>query len=181
MVQENADRAIIQALSGLCRSRPDLSILPLPMCTNFIGDDDRWYYRGLFERCPDVSRHVDFSLLGRELTPLEYLRRFEGADAVLSMRFHALVFALQCEVPVVALDYTLGRGKVAALAEQSGIACENFAQIDPDRLQSKLVAALSGARLNTAEPSANFDTVFQQSLRSLLRRSPEPDAQAVNV
>lgn len=177
-MQDSADVAILQALSGLCREQPALSILPLPMCTNFIGDDDRWYYRSLIQRSPEVAQRVDWSLIGRELTPIDYLRRFESADAVLSMRFHALVFALQCEVPVVALDYTLGKGKVAALAQRRGIACQNLAHIDADLLQSDLAKALGNSHSNAETSEENFDSIFQQSLRNLLSRVGERKPQS---
>ena len=111
------DAAILAALEGVVRRLPNVRIRPVPMCVNHYGDDDRWYYRDLFNGRTDIEARLDWSLLSWELSSDTYLAAFAGADAVLAMRFHALVFGLGCSVPTVAIDYTMGRGKLSALAE----------------------------------------------------------------
>jgi hypothetical protein len=99
------------------------------MCTNHFGDDDRWFYRRLFRGIEQLQGKLDFSLLNAELSPKKYCEAFRGAHAALTMRFHSVVFALGLNVPTVAIDYTLGKGKVQALAERFGLAYQSLDKI----------------------------------------------------
>ena len=49
-VMRRTDEAILAALRRVLDVFPNLEILPVPMCTNHFGDDDRWSYRQLFQR-----------------------------------------------------------------------------------------------------------------------------------
>lgn len=126
------EQAVLQALEALAEQHPDLVIRPLPMCTNHYGGDDRWFYRRLFRGNARLTDRLDSSLLGAELTPVEYCEAFGTAHVALAMRFHSLVFALALDVPAVAIDYTLGRGKVHALAERFAVPCQSLAELDDD-------------------------------------------------
>ncbi len=112
------ENSVIAALEALVKKHSDLVIRPLPMCTNHFGDDDRWFYRRLFRGNSTLAPHLDLSLLGRELSPIEYCVAFRSSHVALTMRFHSLVFALGLDVPALAIDYTLGAGKLSALAER---------------------------------------------------------------
>src|SRR5262249_6107608 len=62
-------------------------------------------------------------------------------DAVISMRFHATIFALSQGCPAIGVDYQLGqRGKVAALLEDFGQSqnCGRIDQITSDWLYERL-------------------------------------------
>src|SRR5690606_35157918 len=95
--------AVIDALERLTVLHPDLTIRPLPMCTNHFGDDDRWFYRRLFRGNSRLSERLDLSLLEAELPPLAYCEAFRSAHAALTMRFHSVVFALGLATPTVAI------------------------------------------------------------------------------
>jgi sulfatase maturation enzyme AslB (radical SAM superfamily)/polysaccharide pyruvyl transferase WcaK-like protein len=120
-VRDRFEAAVVASLEGIAAQRSDVLILPLPMCTNHFGNDDRWFYRRLLRKANIPSRALNLSLLGRQLPALEYCRAFASAHAVVAMRFHSLVFSIGLGVPVVALDYTLGKGKVHSLAKKNNI------------------------------------------------------------
>ena len=135
------------------------------MCTNHFGGDDRWFYRRLFRHNDRVRGACDYSLLGAEPTPRETLDAFRGASAALTMRFHALVFALGCGVPAVVIDYTLGRGKVKALAEKHRTPFTPLDELDPIVLADQLHHAL-GKPVESELRGATFSTHLQQALHS---------------
>ena len=136
------ERAVVGALEALCDRFPRLRILPLPMCTNAVGGDDRWFYRRLFRDRGLIHDHLDTSCLGAELTPDEAVRYFHSAAAALTMRFHALVFALSAGLPTVTVDYTLGGGKVQALANQYDVPHQSLDKINESFLVEELSKCL---------------------------------------
>lgn len=158
------DEAIVTALEGIVRRIPEIRILPIPMCVNHHGDDDRWYYRDLFRGRAELLKRLDSSLLGRELPSDAYLAAYACADAVLAMRFHALVFAIACGVPCVAIDYTMGKGKVASLANSMTVQQHRPGRIDPDRLIEELSICLTGQLPRSLPPRPKFPEVFAEGL-----------------
>ncbi|WP_084197594.1 polysaccharide pyruvyl transferase family protein [Solimonas soli] len=164
--------AILDALERLLATHNDLTVVPLPMCTNHFGSDDRWYYRRLLRQRPHLRSRMDLSLLGPELTPLDYARVFAGADAVLAMRYHSLVFALGLQVPAVAIDYTLGKGKVQALAASADVAFRSFLDVSADFLVDAL-GPLLAARQRRAAPDLKLESVLDTNIASLLPVSAE--------
>lgn len=136
------EQAVIGALETLVQRFPRLKILPFPMCTNAVGGDDRWFYRRLFRDHALLERHLDLSCLGAELTPDQAVSYFHSASAALTMRFHALVFALSAGLPTVTVDYTLGGGKVQALAAQYGVSHQSLDLIDEAFLVEELTTCL---------------------------------------
>ncbi|MEA3002270.1 MAG: hypothetical protein QOH81_1058 [Sphingomonadales bacterium] len=144
------EAAILAALDALVGRQPDLKIVPVPMYTNAFGHDDRFFYRDLFERAsPDVRRRLDFGFAGLERTPSSYTAAFRSADVALTMRYHALVFALGLGVPAVAIDYTFG-GKVAALAAEHEVEAFPIAEIDADALSLALLDRIGRPQVRTA-------------------------------
>lgn len=158
------ESAILDALRQLTAGDPDLTILPLPMCTNHFGGDDRWFYRRLFDDAK-LSAQIDRSMLYRELAPEDYIAAFRGADAALCMRFHSFVFALALDVPAVAIDYTLGRGKVAALAERFRVPSVSLDAIDADTLTDLLRSQLE----MPVTHATGFKPIFASELKTYLQ------------
>lgn len=160
---------VIKALEQLASRNPQLVIRPLPMCTNHFGDDDRWFYRKLFRGKPELAPVLDLSLLGGELLPTAYCEAFVGADAVIAMRFHSLVFALGLGVPAVAIDYTLGKGKVQALAERFGVPYQSLAELEAGFLLEGVEARLRNA-VRPPVVNPGFPAAIKERLPGLLVR-----------
>ena len=118
LLKSRFEGEVIKALEQLVEKYPNLKIIPFPMCTNHIGNDDRWFYRRLFRNANKIHDSLDLTYLRAEISPVEAVNVFKSASIALTMRFHSLVFALSSCVPTVAIDYTLGRGKVKSLAEK---------------------------------------------------------------
>lgn len=164
VAKQRYEQAVIKALETLAEQHSGLVIRPLPMCTNHFGDDDRWFYRRLFSDNVKLKTRLDLSLLGAELPPIDYCEAFRSAHVALTMRFHSLVFALGLEVPTVAIDYTLGKGKVHALAERFGVPYQNLAELDADFIIREINLLLSDPT-----PQANkFEPVFTNALLQAL-------------
>ena len=121
IVKSQFEEELIAALRILVKQNPALEIIPFPMCTNHLGGDDRWFYQKLFRNCSDLAHALNTDYLNAELSPGASINVFASASAALTMRFHSLVFAIATNLPVLSLDYTLGKGKVAALAEKHQI------------------------------------------------------------
>jgi polysaccharide pyruvyl transferase WcaK-like protein/sulfatase maturation enzyme AslB (radical SAM superfamily) len=166
--QARTDAAILEALEGIIRRLPDLRIQPVPMCVNHYGDDDRWYYRNLFHGRTEIVSRLDWSLLGRELPSDKYLAAFASADAVLAMRFHALVFGIGCGIPTVAIDYTMGKGKLFALATAAEVPHHRVGEVDPKRLEEELFARLTGRCQAVTPLQPRFPDVFATGLARIL-------------
>ena len=79
-----------------------------------------------------------------ELAPAAYAAAFRSADVALTMRFHALVFALGLKVPAVAIDYSFAGGKVASLARLHGVDA-----FPVDALESASLCRAVTAQLNS--------------------------------
>ncbi len=137
-LKENYEQSVVKALEKLVEQNPNWVIKPLPMCTNHFGNDDRWFYRRIFRGNKSLKPFLDYSLLGRELQPSEYVDSFLAADVLLGMRFHSVVFGLGLGLKTVAIDYTMGKGKVKALSERFGVQSLSMEELSPDRIHSVL-------------------------------------------
>ena len=160
---------VISALNTLAQRHSSLIIRPLPMCTNHFGDDDRWFYRRLFRGHAELAQRLDLSLLGREMSPVFYAAEFKKADVALTMRFHALVFALGLELPAVAIDYTLGKGKVRALAERFGVPFRSLLDLKADFIVSQVETLLAHPMPQAAGFEPAFTRQLAQRLPGLMR------------
>jgi polysaccharide pyruvyl transferase WcaK-like protein len=165
--KQTYESAVLEALSRLVAQHPKLVIRPLPMCTNHFGDDDRWFYRRLFRGNALLTPHLDLSLLGAELAPLAYCEAFTQATAALTMRFHSVVFALGLEVPTVAIDYTLGQGKVHALAERFGVPHRSLAELDADFIFQEVSRLLEAPLPQAPGLIPSFPQAIQNALPAL--------------
>lgn len=165
--KQRYEAAVLDALGQLVEQHPGLIIRPLPMCTNHFGDDDRWYYRRLFRGQGKIAAHLDLSLLGAELAPIDYCNAFKQATVALTMRFHSVVFALGLEVPTVAIDYTLGQGKVHALAERFGVPYRSLSELDAAFIVREVAQLLETPRPQAPGFEPSFTSVMQAVLPTL--------------
>jgi len=172
------EHVVVDALERLVALYPGLMIRPLPMCTNHFGDDDRWFYRRLFRGSARLQQRLDLSMLGAELPPLTYCEAFRSAHVALTMRFHSVVFALGLGTPTVAIDYTLGRGKVHALAERFGIPYQSLSVLDADFIVNEIDGLLKKSRAQAEGFESEFSAAMQNALHDLLPVASE-ERQAV--
>ena len=142
-VKENYETAINDALSMLVTNFHDLKIIPVPMCTNHFGSDDRWFYRKLFRLNDHICNNLDYSFLGREFAPDEYCKLFQQSHALLGMRFHSLVFGCAYGLNSVAIDYTLGKGKVKALSDKFNLPVIDMKEVNSNDIVNYVSHALS--------------------------------------
>ena len=168
-IKTRAERAIVAALGLLVTEMPGLKLIPLPMCTNHYGGDDRFFYLDLFKGHPVLWEKLDMSMMGKELSPGEYLEKFRSASAALTMRFHSLVFARATGLPSVAIDYTLGKGKVTSLARDSGIPCQSFDALTPEFLAAELRSALLGGNKPNPVDAPAFPAALANGLAATLK------------
>jgi polysaccharide pyruvyl transferase WcaK-like protein/MoaA/NifB/PqqE/SkfB family radical SAM enzyme len=179
-IKRSFEAGVISFLHTVVQAQGEVRILPLPMCTNHFGDDDRWFYRALFRAHPELHKHMDLSYLERELAPQAYVQAFKSADFALTMRYHSLVFALGLGVPCLALDYTMGKGKVDALAKSADVPVYPLDGFDPARAAEVVLPFLKrpGQRKPGKPPS--FPQVLTQAIQSHLHASHEhPERQYV--
>lgn len=171
-IKSNFELEIVKTLQILCRQYSSLKIIPFPMCTNHLGDDDRWFYRKLFRLAPEIKENLDLTYLGKEISPLEALQVYQNSTLALTMRFHALVFALGVNLPVIAIDYTLGKGKVKSLAEKYGceaISLERVQSVNlSNSLSSLLINNISARKDNNLLDNLRFTTTVNKSLTSMM-------------
>lgn len=177
-LKQNYEAVIVDVVQGLMSKHPDLTVRPLPMCTNHFGSDDRWFYRRLFRELAATGVNLDYSLLGPEQSPLHYVSAFQEADTVLAMRFHSLVFGTALGANCVAIDYTMGRGKVRSLAEKHNVPMLGMRELESGRLSRMLSQALEAER----HPNLDYDLLrFENLLDTALRASTEQDSRPAEV
>lgn len=159
------DKRMVMALADLLRQHPDLVIAPVPMCTNSYGGDDRFYHLQTLCQEPHVRQALDMSLMGRELTPEQYVKEFRRASFALTMRFHSLVFAVATSTPCLAIDYTVGKGKVGALATHLGVPQFSIADVNWGGVKDAVTSALSSHTRVTSTPLVcSFSAAVNQAL-----------------
>lgn len=164
LAKEKFESEVIKTLETLVDLHPNLRIRPLPMCTNHFGDDDRWFYQRLFRGNKKLQNKLDYTLLNQELSPWEYCVAFKEARCALTMRFHALVFALGLEVPAVAIDYTLGKGKVKSLAEKHNIPHQSLDHIDTKFLLNSINEIWAAPKAQAQNLTLIFPEILKKSL-----------------
>lgn len=172
-IKEKFESELLIALRNFCNQYSNLKIIPFPMCTNHIGGDDRWFYRRLFRNESEIKNHLDLTYLGKEITPIEALKVYQSSSIALTMRFHALVFALGCQLPTIAIDYTLGKGKVKSLSEKSGIQAISLDLIKGETLYNLLsdLYTLNHPKKNnyySLMDSLHFIPTLENSLKSMI-------------
>lgn len=168
-IKDNFEKEVVLALEQLLNQYPNLKIIPFPMCTNHIGNDDRWFYRRLFRNSKNIHKALDFAYLGRELSPLEAIDCYKSANIALTMRFHSLVCALSTGVPAVAIDYTLGRGKVKSLAVEYHVPHRSLDLVNAEFLVSCLSQLIEENTDNYHLPSSKRKLHFNDDVADFIR------------
>lgn len=143
------EREVVATLNLFVDQNPDLQIVPFPMSTNHIGQDDRWFYYRLFRNEPNLLKTIDKSYLRSEVSPLRAINVFRSVSVSLTMRFHSLLFSLATGTPTVSIDYTLGHGKVKFLAERYQVPQVSLDVVTKENLFPLLSNALVGKHSNT--------------------------------
>lgn len=166
------ESAVVTALERVVTHYPDVKIVPFPMCTNHIGNDDRWFYRRLFRGNNHLSPFLDLSCLGKEVSPIDAIQIFRQSSVALTMRFHSLVFALSTGLPTVSIDYTLGRGKVDALAKHYNVPTISLEVISADSVYSAIINLLensedSSKKLHRRQLDNKFPAAVKGFMQSL--------------
>jgi polysaccharide pyruvyl transferase WcaK-like protein len=131
-VKAEFEARLLQLLREVIRRVPDVTLVPFAMCSHHIGGDDRWFYRRLLRAAPDLLANTETAHLTRQSSPREACSLFAGSDATLCMRFHATMLSAEMGKPLLALDYTGGRGKVAALSKALGFEAMGLEQLEVD-------------------------------------------------
>lgn len=102
----------------------------LPMHALDLGGDDRLFNRQIAKAFTDPGKaRVERGYL----TLNELLESIADADAAVAMRYHGHLFCMALGVPVLSIDYTGERGKVAALIERIGYGqwSQRWQELDP--------------------------------------------------
>lgn len=165
-IGSNFEKSIVDALERLISLDQGWRIKPLPMCTNHFGSDDRWFYRRLFRGNVKLKPYLDYSLLYEELAPAQYVESFKSADVLLGMRFHSVVFGLGLGLKTVAIDYTMGSGKVKALSDRFGIISISMHELSSAVILDSITKANRGSIAQASNVCENviLEDVLRDSL-----------------
>jgi polysaccharide pyruvyl transferase WcaK-like protein len=150
--EAEADRflqALAGALNRLMEERP-LTLVGIVMHTGRPEDDDHAVYERLRTR---LERPDRLQVGPGRHSVAQVVRTLEECAAALTVRFHAMVFAVAAGVPFLAIDYARPSGKVSAVAAHAGRAEAVIAwdDLEPDRLAARLRVLLDGVG-TTADP-----------------------------
>lgn len=104
-----------------------VTVTLIPMNTFYVGDDDRDLLESLAEGFGKKVR-----VLEGTGSPDAVANEIANQDLFIGMRFHSVVFAAVLGVPVIAIDYTLGKGKISGFMDMIN---SNDQIIDIDELK----------------------------------------------
>lgn len=168
VVIEQFENEFIHAMEEIVKIAPNVLIVPYPMCSNHFGDDDRWYYRKLFRSQNKLAGHLDYNYLSKEVDPEQAFALYQQCDFIISMRFHSLVFALSSGNSVIAIDYTLGRGKVASLAEKFSVPYVSYKGFKSEFIVEEFKKVFKLDQKNRGNTYSNYTLTFENCMRSAL-------------
>lgn len=121
--------------------RHDVSLEGIVMHTGHSDSDDHVLYERLRAKLRHAHRlHVRPGVH----SPADVVAAMQSARAALTVRFHALIFAVATETPVVAIDYARPQGKVSAAAADIGREADVIAW---DALEERLLTVRLEAAL----------------------------------
>lgn len=167
-ISNRYEESILSALTLLSNTHNDLVFKFLPMCTNHFGDDDRFFYRKILRKRPELAAIVDTSLLDEELTPDQYISEFNRANIVIAMRFHSLVFSTALGIPTICIDYTLKKGKTYDLCETSKTPYQSIDELTDDFIVAEVNKILRNEVSVYPETEDTFSQCFSNELRKVL-------------
>lgn len=166
-IRVHCEKQIAGAIEALIAQHPQLTILPIPFCTHHAGGDDNFHLYNFISRSEAIRSRTDFSLLGGDSLPATYLKGMERCAAMLTMRFHSLVFSSSLGIPSVAIDYTLGNGKIASLSADLGVQAFSMVGIEQEALRQALTKALIAERGSRSAAVGRFEEFFVAALRDI--------------
>lgn len=166
--KQSFDADMVAAVERFAQRHPEVTIMPIPMCTNSYGGDDRFYYIDTLQRSAALAGRLDTSLLGREPKPADYIHEFRRARLAVTMRFHSLVFAIASGTPAIAVDYTLGKGKVDSLARKMNVPSFGLSSIDWPAFDTALDASWRASATGQTAQAPAPATAFESALRRML-------------
>ncbi len=172
-IVNEAEDAIIFSLEKISEKYPELKIVPFPMCTNHHGGDDRWYLKNLLKKAdvkPALKSRIDEQFLYAEVNPLKACEVFSKASIVLGMRFHSIIFAYECGVPTIAIDYSEKNGKIFCFSEKHGIPRIRYQELDERNLLEKLNEAVEKPIADTPKQDLEFDKAMNSIFSSEITR-----------
>lgn len=153
------------ALDRLVSSH-DVSLVGIVMHTGHPASDDHEVLAALRRKLRDPARLTVQA--GTHRIP-DVVRTLRAAGCALTVRFHAMVFALATETPFVAIDYARPTGKVSASAALVGRAADvvTWDEVTAEALYDRLVRAM-GASAPSAPDLAWATRARLASLRDAL-------------
>jgi polysaccharide pyruvyl transferase WcaK-like protein/sulfatase maturation enzyme AslB (radical SAM superfamily) len=173
-IKSRLEASVLEGVELLASNLPELQLVPIPFCTHHAGGDDRIVYWRLARNSSIFRERMDDRFMGRERSPADSLAAISEADALLSMRFHSLVFADAIGLPCVALDYTLGKGKNHALSSRIGCPTFPIDAVSGRGLADAMSTAIASPRRNPA--ASSFRETFADALSSVLSGTGSPCA-----
>ncbi len=133
---------LAEALDAVADQR-ELRFVGIVMHTGMAESDDHEVYRLLRAKL----RHSDLlDVAPGEHSVQQVIDTLQASRAALTVRFHAMIFALATETPFVAVDYARPEGKVSAVADDVGRSDSVLAwdEVSREALVAKLLAAFDG-------------------------------------
>ena len=82
------------------------------------------------------------------------------------MRYHSLVFSISLGVPAVSIDYTLGRGKVKALADKYNVPQMSLKKTDSKFLVEQLSDILEFKRFENGHIREQLNLKFKGAMKT---------------
>jgi polysaccharide pyruvyl transferase WcaK-like protein len=141
----------------------DVQFAGIVMHEGFSDSDDAALYEQLRAKLSRPSRlHV-----AKSQRVSDVVRTLQESRGALTVRFHAMIFALATDTPFVAVDYARPEGKVSAAADDIGRLAHVIAwdALNADDLTKRLSAML------TAEAPAGLDVRAKSDARRAVLRS----------
>jgi len=127
------------ALDTISEQR-DLQFVGVVMHTGRADSDDHEVYRRLQQQMRHSER---LTVAPGEHSVHQVVHTLQESRAALTVRFHAMIFALGTETPFVAVDYARPNGKVTAVADDIGRGADvlSWDTLSAELLVTKLLAA----------------------------------------
>ena len=151
---ENQVQAIgercIAAVAAMINGNPQYDFVFLPFNSDQLGQSDLNVAYSLRAR---AGTHANFYIWESEPSIHELIGALGACDAMIAMRFHACIFGLSMNLPVIGLDYGIGKpSKVAELLTESGFP-ENALSVESvtaDALKNRLHSIVHSTRARLA-------------------------------
>lgn len=142
------------SLNALAKSH-DVQFAGIVMHEGFADSDDAALYERLRAKLTEPARlHV---APAQRVT--DVIRTLQESRGALTVRFHAMIFALATDTPFVAVDYARPDGKVTAAAEDVGHSASvvTWDALNAEDLTRRLSAALNAAPVPAIDVRAKSD------------------------